>query len=350
METNGGSGLPAGNALEQEDQLFQLVSGYRVSQAIYVVVKLSIPDLLVDGPRGSDELAHATGTHPEALYRVLRFLAGVGLFEERAPRQFGLTSLGTSLRTDSPGSLRAQVLNQLDPSCWEAWGQLLYSVRTGETAFDQVHGMGRFAYLAQHPDAARIFDQAMTRNTARSGDALTRGYDFSGIGRLVDVGGGHGLLLATILRAYPTMHGVLFDRPEVVAGAPAILEAAGVAERCEIVGGDFFEAALPGGDAYVLRQILHDWADTQAREILTNCRRAMQESDKVLVIERVIGPDDQHALSVLRLDLEMLVTLGGRQRTEAEYRRLFAAAGFRLSIVVPLGDAAQFSVFEGVPA
>jgi len=167
---------------------------------------------------------------------------------------------------------------------------------------------------------------------------------------VVDVGGGHGLLLATVLQAYPTMHGVLFDLPEVIAGAPATLEAEGIAERCQVIGGDFFEASLPRGDAYVLRQILHDWADARATEILTNCRRAMQGPGKVLVIERTIAPNYQHALPVLRLDLEMLVNLGGLQRTEAEYSKLFAAAGFRLSAVVPLGDAAQFSVFEGVPA
>ena len=276
METNGGGGLNAENALERDEVLSQLVSGYRVSQAIYVVVKLGIPDLLADGPRGSDELAEATGTHVGALYRVLRFLAGVGLFEERAPHQLSLTSLGAGLCTAAPGSQPVQVLRQLDPSSWEAWGQLLHSVRTGETAFDQVHGMGFFAYLGQHPDAARIFDQAMTSNTARSGTAITRAYDFSGTGRLVDVGGGQGLLLATVLQAYPTMHGVLFDRPEVVAGAPAILEAAGVAERCQLVAGDFFEAVPAGGDGYVLRQILHDWDDARATEILKNCQQAMQ--------------------------------------------------------------------------
>jgi O-methyltransferase domain/Dimerisation domain len=350
MEADGGSGLNAENASERGEELSQLVSGYRVSQAIYVVVKLGIPDLLADGPRGSDELAHATETHAGALYRVLRFLAGVGLFEERAPQQFGLTSLGAGLRRGAPGSLHAQVLRQLDPSCWEAWGQLLHSVRTGETAFDAVHGMGYFAYLGQHPDAARIFDQAMTSNTARSGSAITRAYDFSGTQRLVDVGGGQGLLLATVLQAYPTMHGVLFDRPAVVAGAPATLEAAGVADRCQVVGGDFFEAVPAGGDAYVLRQILHDWDDVRATQILKNCQRAMQGPGKVLVVERVIAPDYRQALPALRLDLEMLVNLGGLQRTEAEYRELFAATGFRLSAVASLGDRVQFSVFEGVPA
>jgi hypothetical protein len=238
----------------------------------------------------------------------------------------------------------------LDPSFWDAWGQLLHSVQTGKTAFNEAHGMGFFAYLGQHSDIARIFDQAMTSNTARSGTAITRAYDFSATQRLVDVGGGQGLLLATVLQAYPTMHGVLFDRPGVVAGALAILEASGVAERCQVVGGDFFEAVPAGGDAYILRQILHDWDDVRATEILNNCHRAMQGPGKVLVIERTIAPEYRQALPALGLDLEMLVNLGGLQRTEAEYRALFAAAGFRLSAVVPLGERAQFSVFEGVPA
>ena len=171
--------------------------------------------------------------------------------------------------------------------------------------------MGFFTYLGQHPDTARIFDEAMTSNTARSGVAITRAYDFSGTQRLIDVGGGHGLLLATVLRAYPTMHGLLFDLPEVVAGAPATLEAAGVAERCQVVGGDFFEAVPAGGDGYVLRQILHDWDDARATEILKNCRRAMQGPGKVLVVERVIASDYRQALPALRLDLRCWLPLGG---------------------------------------
>jgi hypothetical protein len=335
---------------EQIRQLYQLVSGYRVSQAIYVVAKLGIADLLADGPEGSDELSRSTDTNEPALYRVLRFLTGVGLFDEIAPRRFALTALGAGLRTDAPGSITPMTLMLLEPCHWQPWGDLLHSVRTGEPAFDHVHGMGTFDYLREHPDSGELFHRAMTSNTARSGDAITRAYDFSGVRSLVDVGGGHGLLLATVLRAYPAMRGVLFDLPEVVAGAAPALEAAGIADRCAVVGGDFFAAVAPGGDAYVLRQIIHDWDDARAAAILTNCRRAMRDGGMVLVVERAIAPDHRQAMAELHLDMEMLVNVGGIQRTEAEHRALFAASGLRLSAVVPLGDTQHYSVYEGVSA
>jgi hypothetical protein len=348
MNSDANSRLPEGVASEPIQELFPLLVGYRMSQAIYVVVKLGIPDLLAGGPQDSDALAQATGTNAGALYRILRFLAGVGLFDEMVPHAFGLTSLGTRLCTDAPGSIRSTALMLLDPPLWQAWGALLNTVQTGEPAFQHVHGQDMFEYLAAHPDSSSVFQQAMTSNTAGSGTAITRAYDFSGIGKLVDVGGGHGLLLATVLQAYPAMQGVLFDRHEVVAGAPAVLEAAGVADRCQIVCGDFFASVPPGGDAYVLRQILHDWDDVRAAQILAHCRRVLGEMGKVLVIERAIARDSRQALPVLLLDMEMLVNFGGVQRTEAEYRTLFARVGLQLNAVVPLGDTAQFAVFEGV--
>ena len=333
---------------EHLQNLHHLLNGYRVSQALHAVATLGIADLLADGPRDSDELARVTETHAGALYRVLRFLAGAGVFQEISSRRFALTPLGTGLRADVPGSIRPMALMLLDEVHWPAWGQLLHSVRTGETAFAHVHGLELFDYLDRHPHTAAVFHQAMTSNTAWSGTAITAAYDFSGIGRLVDVGGGHGLLLATILQAHPDLQGVLFDRPEVVAGASATL-AEGVATRCEIVGGDFFTAVPPGGDAYLLRQIIHDWDDDRATAILANCRRAMHERGRLLVVERAIASDYRDTLPVLHLDLEMLVNVGGLQRTAADYDALFAAAGFRLSRIVPLGDAAQFSIFEGQP-
>jgi SAM-dependent methyltransferase len=334
---------------ERFEELFRLLAGYRVSQALYVAATLGVADHLKTGPKGSDELAQATGTHPGALYRLLRFLAGVGLFREVAPRRFALTELGAGLRADVPGSIRPFLLMILDEVHWPAWGQLLHSVTTGETAFAHVHGAGFFDFLARHPESAATFQRAMTSNVAQSGTAITRAYDFSGIGRLVDVGGGHGLLLATILRTHPAMRGVLFDRPEVVAEAGAALEEAGVADRCEVVGGDFFADVPPGGDAYLMRQIVHDWDDAQAAVILANCRRALRPPGRLLVVERAVAADYRQALPELHLDMEMLVNLGGLQRTDSEYAALFVAAGFRLSRIVPLGDAAHFSVYEGVP-
>ena len=335
---------------EQFQTLNRLIGGYRVSRAIAVVVGLGIPDLLAGGPRAVDDLAQTTETHAGALYRVLRLLAGMDLFEETAPRQFRLTPLGHGLRRDVPGSMGAMALMHLDSAKWRSWDDLLYSVRTGEIAFPHVHGVEIFDYLRQHPEAAEVFQQAMTANTARSGAAITQVYDFSGVERIIDVGGGHGLFLATILQAYPALHGVLFDQPEVVAGASTILAAAGVADRCEIVGGDFFAEVPQGGDIYLLRQIIHDWDDERATLILANCRRAMPSTGKVLVVEGVISEDYQQSLPVLQLDLEMLVNYGGLQRTEEEYRALFAAAGLQLGKVIPLNDPGQFSIFEALPA
>jgi SAM-dependent methyltransferase len=331
------------------DELRRLVSGYRVSQAIHAVATLGVADRLRDGPQDSDALAAVVGAHPDAFARVLRFLAGVGLFRETAPRRFALTPLGAGLRSDLPGSVRPMARMLLDRAEWASWGDLLHSVRTGETAFRHVHGLDLFAYLAAHPDDAARFDAAMTSNVARAGDALVKAYDFAGIERLVDVGGGHGFLLATVLRAHPTMQGVLFDRPEVVAGAAATLAGAGVGQRCEIVGGDFFADALPGGDAHVLRQVVHDWDDARATALLANCRRAMGPAGRLLVVERRIAPDPREALPELHLDLEMLVITGGRQRSDEEYRALFGAAGFAPGAVVPFDDPARFCVYEGRP-
>ena len=344
MNTAPNTQLPPSH--EQIRELYRIIGGYRVSQAIYVTAELGIADLLASGPLSSTALAEATGTFEPALYRLLRFLTGADLFNEVAPGRFALTPLGAGLRTDIPGSMAHTVLMLLDDMHWSAWGKLRHSVQTGKTAFGHVHEMEFFDYLDRHPESASVFHRAMTTSTARSGAAIAQAYDFSGIRQLVDVGGGHGLLLATILQAYPAMRGVLFDRAEVVEGAMETLKAAGVADRCEIVGGDFFAAVPQGGDAYLLRQIIHDWDDAQAVAILTQCRRAMQASSRLLVIERTVPPDHHQALGVLHLDMEMLVNMGGIQRTDAEYGTLFESAGLRLRAIVPLGDADQFSVYE----
>jgi hypothetical protein len=329
-------------------EIFNLIGGYRISQAIYAVAELGIPDLLADGPRRCDDLARETKTHAPTLFRILRFLAGAGLFNELGPKEFELTRLGSTLRTDLPGSLRPVVRFLLSEFEWTPWGRLIHSVRTGETAFDHVHGMGPFEYFRKNPEASAVFNSAMTSLSARSGTGIVERYDFSGLRKVVDVGGGHGLLLATILRANPTMRGVLFDLPDVVVGAGQVLENFGVRDRCEVVGGSFFGGLPPGGEAYVLRQIVHDWDDDRALAILRNCCAAMTETGKVLVIEREIAAHHREAMRVLHLDLEMLVNVGGMERTEAEYRSLFENAGFRLTTIVPLLDAGGFSVFEGV--
>jgi hypothetical protein len=344
------TGSPPTPTVEDRLELVRLVHGFRASQAIYVAVRLGLADLLKDGSRDTGDLAQVTQAHAPALYRLLRFLCGLGLFNEVAPRRFALTPMGAGLRSDVAGSVGAMALNLLSEHHWVPWGQLMHSVQTGEPAFDHVYGMSTFEYFEQHPEAGAIFDQAMTSNTANAGTAIVDAYQFSGVDRVVDVGGGHGQLLATVLQAHPLMRGVLFDSPSVVAGAGSILEAAGVRDRCEVVGGDFFEAVPANGDAYILRQILHDWYDADAVRILGRCREAMNPSGRLLVIERPITTDYRSSLPVLHLDMEMLVTVGGVQRTDAEFQSLFDDAGFRLSSIVPVHDAAQYAIFEGVLA
>jgi hypothetical protein len=327
-------------------QIFKLIGGYRISQALDVAVELGIPDLLFAGPKHCDDLAAKTKTHAPTLYRILRFLAGAGLFNEIGTREFELTQLGSTLRADIPGSICPAVRLWLNESHWLPWGHLLHSVRTGQHAFNHAHGMGVFDYLRKNADLSAIFNATMTTGSTRLGSGIVKYYDFSGIRKIVDVGGGHGFTLATILASNPTLHGVLYDLPDVVAGAGQILGDAGVSERCEIIGGSFFDSIPSGADAYVLKQIIHDWDDDQSLTILRNCRAAMPKGGKVLLIERQIEQDHREAMRVLHIDIEMLVNVFGMERTDAEYRSLFERAGLRLTNILPLMDGAGFSLFE----
>ena len=325
--------------------LLQMMTGYWVSQALHVAAKLGIADLLADGPVDCEDLAAATDTHAPSLQRVLRALASVGVFTEVSPGSFALTPLAELLRTETPGSMRALAIMYAEEQ-YRAWGELLHSVRTGEMAFDHQFGMGYFEYLAQHPEADRVFNEAMTGWTHQLVGAVVDTYDFSPFKTIVDVGGGYGALLAAILRSNPGTRGVLFEQPHVVASAEEQLVAAGVADRCTFVSGDFFAAVPTGGDAYVLSQILHDWDDERCVVILGQCRRAMPDHGKLLVVELVLPEGDEPFLGKW-LDLHMLVLLGSRERTAAEYDTLFRAAGFKLARVVPTPPGP--SVVEAVP-
>ncbi len=320
-----------------------LINGYRVTQLLYVAVKLGIADLLTDGPQTMEELATTAGAQADALYRALRALASLGVFREVAPRRFALTPRAELLRTDHPYSLCAAILFQGDEA-YRAWGELLYSLQTGAPAFDHAYGMPHFDYLAQHAEASVVFNRTMSENTARSVTALLSAYTFPASGVVVDVGGGHGAFLAAVLQAHPGLRGVLFDQSHVIAGAAPTLEAAGVAERCMLVGGDFFTPPLPAGDLYLLRQVIHDWDDVRSSAILRHCAQAMAQDGKILVIEALIPPGNDPS-PVKLLDLQMLVMTGGRQRTEEEYRQLYAAAGLRLLRILPTNT--QFSIVEG---
>jgi O-methyltransferase domain/Dimerisation domain len=327
--------------------LMRLINGYQVSQAIHVATTLGIADLLKEGPRRSEDLSAATGCHGRSLYRLLRALAAVGVFHEDGDRRFSLTAMGECLRTDVANSAAGWAAFVGRPYVWQAWANLVHSVRTGENAFRHLHGTDVWHYRAEHPEEAAIFDRAMTAIARASVDAVVGSYDFAGLGCIVDVGGGHGALLAGILRAHPPARGILFDQPHVVVGADALLGEAGVAERCEVVGGSFFDAIPAGGDAYILKSILHDWEDEPATAILAACRRAIGPAAKLLVVEHLIAPPNQVPEGKFS-DLNMMVSPGGEERTREEFAALFAAAGFRLVTTVPTGIG--LSVIEGVSA
>lgn len=325
--------------------LIGLVNGFQVSQAIHVAATLGIADLLKNGPRSSEDLAAATDTHPRSLYRLLRALASVGIFREDKDRRFALTPFGDCLCSDASEPIGPWAVYIGQPEYQQAWGNLLHSVRTGETAFTHVHGMNMWEYNARNPMAGVIFDRAMTGGSRRVADAVLNAYDFQRFACVVDVGGGHGALLAAILTKHPSMRGVVFDQPHVVTGAEQVLRKAGIANRCQVVGGDFFEAVPDGGDAYVLKSILHDWEDEQARIILRNCRRVIGPNGKLLVIEQEISPPNEGTRGKFS-DLNMLVRTGGQERTREEWVALFATGGFRLMGVIP---TETLSVIEGIP-
>ena len=328
--------------------LFQMVTGYYISRAIYVAATLGIADLLAHGPQPSSTLAKATGTHAESLSRVLRLLASVGVFTEQDDRCFALTPLGECLRTGVPGSMRSAAI-LFAGITQEAWRDLLYSERTGEPAFHHVFGMDSFSYMAQHPEEAANFDEAMADFTKGIAIAVAATYDFSQFGTIVDVGGGNGMFLEAVLKAHPTLRGVLFDMPHVAERAQQRIEAVGLAERCKAVGGDFFLEVPSGGEAYILKHVIHDWGDARAVTILKNCHRAMGPQGKLLIVEGVYPSHiDQSDASrgAASNDVNMLVCTGGRQRSEAEFRSLYGAAGFTLTRIVPI--QARSSVIEGI--
>ncbi len=326
------------------DTMRQMVTGCLVSQLTYVAAKLGIADRLADGPKTAAQLAASVDAHPQSLYRVLRALAALGVFSEGPDGQFALTPLAGPLRRDAPDSLHAFALMWGD-TFWPACGSLLHCVRTGQTAFDHLHGMGAFEYMHQHPQAAEIFDEAMSNLTRVQAAAVVAAYDFSGVRTLVDVGGGKGTLLAAVLRANPGMRGVLYERPDVLPAARKALEDEGMLARCELKRGDFFTSVPEGGDAYALKDVIHDWDDERASSILANCARAMGRQARLLLIERGLPPRNVLGQGQM-VDVVMLAVTGGRERTEPEYADLLSRAGLRLARVVP--TASEAMVLEAV--
>jgi hypothetical protein len=327
-------------------QLLQLMNGYWITQSIAVAAELEIADHLAAGPASADDLAAQTGAHAPSLARLLRALAMIGVLSEEPDRRYALTPVGTFLRQDVPGSLRALARMRGSEWQWRAWRELAHSVRTGETALDHVYGKPIFEYFGDNPADGEVFNEAMISHASQMHTAVAGTYDFPYEGTVVDVGAGHGTLVTAILTAHPKLRAVVFDTPQVVPGARSRLAEQGVADRCEFVTGDFFEAVPAGGDVYALSHIVHDWDDRQAIGLLSRCREAMPDHARLAVCEMVVPAGPEPHFSKL-LDLEMLVNTGGRERTLEEYERLYAAAGFELTRVV--STPTPVSVIEGRP-
>jgi hypothetical protein len=327
-------------------QILQVATGYIASSALSVVMELEIPDHLSDGPKSAADLSAATGATEDGIFRTMRLLASLGLFDETGPREFGLNDAGRLLSRTDPRSLGPIARFLPDPVHFRVYANLMHSVRTGEPAADTTLGMPVFDYLAENPGYSEIFNNAMTAMSAPAAAAVVEAYDFSGFKTIIDVGGGHGEILMTILRATPESRGILTDLDHVLKNARPRIADAGLADRCETVGCDFFKAVPAGGDAYVMKHIIHDWDDDRASLILRNIGSAMgNRKGSVLLIETVVPEDSRPDMSKF-IDLEMLTFPGGRERTEAEFRELFEQSGFSLVKIVPTKSA--FSVVEAV--
>jgi predicted O-methyltransferase YrrM len=326
--------------------MLNLINGYWIMRALHVAAELGVADLLAAGPRSCEELAAACGVDSSALYRLLRALAGAGVFVESEPGRFAQTPLSWHLRSDVPGSQRAYARTMGSKWIWRAWENMLEGVRSGQPAFELTHQMSFFEFLTRHPEEQGLFDRAMINISSLEHEALRDAYDFTRFKVLVDVGGGSGHLLAALLSGHAGLRGILLDRPPAIETARKALREAGLSERCELIAGSFFEQVPSGGDAYLLKYILHNWDDERALAILKSCRRAMAPGAKLLVIDQVIPPGNEPHYSKV-LDLNMLVLLGGRERTEVELRALYQAAGFELSRVVP--TRTPLAIVEGLP-
>lgn len=339
---------PMMETLPPEAQLMQMVGGAFVSQAIYVAAKLGLADLLAKEPKTVKDLAEKTGTHERSLYRVLRTLASVGAFREAAPKTFANTPATELLRSDIPNSLRDMTVWMGEEAHWRVYGEMLHSVKTGKAAWEKVYAMEVFPYLfEENRDLGEIFNHAMTSFSHITIPAILEACDFTGAKTVADVAGGHGHLLAAVLRKNPHLEGVLFDLPVVLEGAPALLKKEAVDERTEIVAGDFFERVSVKADVYMLKHIIHDWDDERSIKILQNIAAEMNDDGKVLIFETVISDGNEPHFGKI-MDLEMMVSPGGIERTEEEYREILAATGLRLNRVIP--TKSPVSIVEAVKA
>jgi O-methyltransferase domain/Dimerisation domain len=328
------------------EALRQMIMGFRATQLIHVAAKLGIADRLQELPQTAAQLAPVVGAEPQALHRVLRALASLGIFREMDDGRFDLTPLAHLLRRDATGSMRNLALIYGEEWVWQAYGQMLHSVQTGEPAFEAAHGKALFDYLEHQPAARTHFQDAMSSYSAQEAAAILAAYDFARIGKVVDIGGGHGALIAALLQAHSKLSGIVFDLPAAAPGAARLLADAGVAHRATFIPGDFFHAIPPGGDRYLLKSVLHNWDDDAVVRILRKCYEAMAPDARLLVAERVI-PRGNGPSEAKLFDINMLIMLRGRERTEHEYAALFQQAGFELTRVIP--TRSTHSLIEGVP-
>ena len=334
---------PQAQPLSPSIQMMQILwPGAMAVQAIHVAARLALADLVAGGPKSIEELAEATHSHGPSMARLLRALTSLGIFAEDTTGGFRQTALSDTLRSDHPESIRPFAMMLGAHFVWEPSGALEQAIRTGQSSFERLYGAPFFDYMAGHPDDAAVFNAAMSSSPAYLA-AIVGAYDFSKFERIVDVGGGHGLLLAGILSANAHLRGVLYDLPSVVAGASTLRQEP-VSQRCEIIGGDFFKAVPTGADAYMLKGVIHDWNDEAALNILKNCRSAIRRDGTLLLVETVLtrSTDPRNAL----MDMLMMVLTSGRERTELEFQSLLQEAGFSMVQVI---RSANVSIIEGRP-
>jgi SAM-dependent methyltransferase len=339
--------VEAAQVVPPQQVLMQMSQGMWLTQAVATAAKLGVADALAQSqPQDSAALARAIGADAEALARLLRALASVGVLAQPLPDLYTLTSVGDLLRSDVPHSMRDWLIAETDTPHWEAWGQLYQGVRSGQTVVPRLFGMHIYEYYAAHPQDRACFSRAMGNVSALVAEGTVQHYDFSRARHIVDVGGADGGLLLAILEANSHLRGTLFDQPDVIEAARQAIYSKNYQTRCEVVGGDFFQSVPSGADLYVLKFILVDWKDDEALRILQNCRTAIASGGKLVVIEMTI-PDDNRPSAAQLFDLNMLVMTGGQERTVSEYGTLFQRAGFRLTRVIPTGS--PFHVLEAVP-
>ncbi|EOY45605.1 methyltransferase [Streptomyces anthocyanicus] len=341
---------PVDGALDLRAALIERIGGYMSAHAIGVAAELGLADLIGSGSRTSEELADDTQAHEPSLRRLLRLLVSDGIMTEPRPGQFMLTEIGSQLRADSPGSLKNFARMFTDPLFLTSWQGLRHTVSSGERAFDHAYGSGVYAYLAGHPETSALFNEAMSEESRHSAAQLAAEFDFPDSGTLVDLGGGDGTLLTAILRSRPGLRGVVFDSASGVAEAPATLSKAGLADRCVVQAGDFFDSVPGGGDLYLIKSVFQDWGDDESRAILRTCRAHMPESATLLIVGTVLPETADTSTPVMFLtDANMMVTTGGRERTESEFRAMLEETGFTVRSVGDR-DAGPLSVIQAVPA